>query len=465
MLSIDTTYTSAYNPTTNPITSAYTKLDTPCCTATAVLYKFTMCTQRHLYQFHIILSTNKTKTSTSTICLHEIPPYPVPAPRSRGATPTPATPSPVHTPTTPHPHATVLEDSTYTTHSTDTEIKSHYTINSFSHPTMSITVNIKSSGDNKYEVVIDPSITILELKQEIATKADVTPDRQRLIYSGKVLKDGDTVESYKIQSGHTIHLVKSAAARAAAASGDGATTTGTTTNNDAGGVPSSIASGQGSFNPLADLTGARYAGYTQLPSASMFGPDGGMNSGMPDPEQLSQMMSSPMFQEQMNAMLSNPQMLDFLIQQNPQLRAMGPQVREMMQSPFVRQMMSNPEMMRSMMEMGRNQMGGTGSAFPAPGNPTGESTDASTATSDTTTTPAANPFGSLFPGGVPPNPFLFGNPPPQDTPQDTRPPEERYEAQLRQLNDMGFFEFDRNIEALRRTGGSVQGAIEYLLNN
>ena len=50
-------------------------------------------------------------------------------------------------------------------------------------------------------------------------------------------------------------------------------------------------------------------------------------------------------------------------------------------------------------------------------------------------------------------------------PVDTRPPEERYEAQLRQLNDMGFVEFERNIEALRRSGGSVQGAVEYLLSN
>ena len=50
-------------------------------------------------------------------------------------------------------------------------------------------------------------------------------------------------------------------------------------------------------------------------------------------------------------------------------------------------------------------------------------------------------------------------------PVDTRPPEERYEAQLRQLNDMGFVEFERNIEALRRSGGSLQGAIEYLLSH
>ena len=56
-----------------------------------------------------------------------------------------------------------------------------------------------------------------------------------------------------------------------------------------------------------------------------------------------------------------------------------------------------------------------------------------------------------------------GGAPPE--PADTRPPEERYESQLRQLNDMGFFEFDRNVQALRRSGGSVQGAIEYLLTN
>ena len=42
-------------------------------------------------------------------------------------------------------------------------------------------------------------------------------------------------------------------------------------------------------------------------------------------------------------------------------------------------------------------------------------------------------------------------------------PEERYADQLRQLNDMGFFDFDRNVAALRRSGGSVQGAIEHLL--
>lgn len=48
---------------------------------------------------------------------------------------------------------------------------------------------------------------------------------------------------------------------------------------------------------------------------------------------------------------------------------------------------------------------------------------------------------------------------------DNRPPEERYADQLRQLNDMGFYDFDQNVAALRRSGGSVQGAIQHLLGD
>jgi ubiquilin len=351
----------------------------------------------------------------------------------------------------------------------------------------SITITIKSSGDKKYELTFDPTITVAELKNLVAEKAEIPAASQRLIYSGKVLKDGETVASYKVQNGHTIHLVRSAGAgsssgaAAASPSTANASTTAANTSStappntaNASSVPSNIAAGQGSFNPLADLTGARYAGYSQLPSASMFGPDGGMNSNLPDPDQLNSMMSNPMFQQQMQAMLSDPQMLDFMIQQNPQLRAMGPQVREMLQSPFFRQMISNPQMMRSMMEMNRGNAAAQ-SAFPAPGanpaaggeNAGGENAttgDNANANANAGGAAAANPFAGLFPNGVPPiDPLaLFGGAAPA-APVDNRPPEERYENQLRQLNDMGFYDFDRNVEALRRTGGSVQGAIEYLL--
>jgi ubiquilin len=52
----------------------------------------------------------------------------------------------------------------------------------------------------------------------------------------------------------------------------------------------------------------------------------------------------------------------------------------------------------------------------------------------------------------------------QQAPVDNTPPEERYASQLQQLNDMGFYEFERNVQALRRSGGNVQGAVEYLLS-
>jgi ubiquilin len=99
----------------------------------------------------------------------------------------------------------------------------------------------------------------------------------------------------------------------------------------------------------------------------------------------------------------------------------------------------NPAALQQMMQL----MGGVP-------NPTG-----STPSSDANS-PPVNPFAGLF-GGIPP--YAATSP----TPPDTRPPEERYADQLRQLNDMGFFDFDRNVEALRRSGGSVQGAINQLL--
>lgn len=99
-------------------------------------------------------------------------------------------------------------------------------------------------------------------------------------------------------------------------------------------------------------------------------------------------------------------------------------------SQMAQQLMQNPEAMRSMMQM----MGGMGGAGGDGGG--------------------AYPMGGLF------NPYA-GQP---AAPPDNRPPEERYAEQLRQLNDMGFYEFERNVQALRRSGGSVQGAVEYLLN-
>lgn len=364
---------------------------------------------------------------------------------------------------------------------------------------MSINIHVKS-GQNKWDVSVETYNTILQLKEEIAKVSDIPADNQRLIYSGKILKNDQTVESYNMQDDHSIHLVKSGGAASSAQKSNSSNTASEGTNSSAAPLPSSISAGQsGGFNPLADLTGARYAGYANLPSADMFGPDGGMNSA-PNQEDMLRMMDNPMFQSQMNEMLSNPQMLDFMIQSNPQLQAMGPQARQMFQSPFFRQMLTNPDMIRQSMQMAR-MMGGEGanneSSFPAPGETGTDDVTAidSAASINTSTQPtpsaavtaAGNPFAALLNPGMNPFASMLNNPngqaaggsqpafdpsmlasmfqAPAPVEQDNRPPEERYESQLRQLNDMGFFEFDRNVAALRRSGGSVQGALDALLND
>lgn len=71
-----------------------------------------------------------------------------------------------------------------------------------------INVNVKASGDKKFAIAIDPSKSVLEFKEMIAEKTDVPAERQRLIYSGRVLKDNDTLSDCKIGDGNTVHMVK-----------------------------------------------------------------------------------------------------------------------------------------------------------------------------------------------------------------------------------------------------------------
>lgn len=101
---------------------------------------------------------------------------------------------------------------------------------------------------------------------------------QRLVYSGRMLKDPETLDSYNIKQGNIVHLVKGAASNVRQNPANAAT--GSTPNSAPapgapGGVPTNIASGTGN-DPLAGLTGARYAGFHGLPGADMFGPDGGV---------------------------------------------------------------------------------------------------------------------------------------------------------------------------------------------
>ncbi|KAG8988232.1 hypothetical protein FRB90_002883, partial [Tulasnella sp. 427] len=71
-----------------------------------------------------------------------------------------------------------------------------------------VTISIKGPSELKLTITITLDKTVKDLKDAVASQSDVPADRQRLIYSGRVLKDEEVLSTYKIQSGHTVHMVK-----------------------------------------------------------------------------------------------------------------------------------------------------------------------------------------------------------------------------------------------------------------
>lgn len=302
----------------------------------------------------------------------------------------------------------------------------------------------------------------------------------------------------------TVHLVKGAAKSAPPPSTQQ--------------VPQNISTGNTiAGNPLAPLLNATN------PGIGNFNPFADMGLNTNDPNLFQNMFQSPQAQEQMRNMLSNPAVIDQIIDSSPELRNMGPHVREIMHSEQFRNILSNPQQMGQMMQQAQQmrQMFGAGApgAGGLPGlpglgglgggtDPWGAALGAGAAGAQQGQTgadqtqnrgptnlfnPSATQPGAGAPGagGVPdfaqlqqllggmggmgaltglgglgmPGAPGMGGEPPQQQQQDTRPPEERYAPQLQQLREMGFTSDAYNLRALQACGGNVQAAIEYILNS
>ncbi|CAJ0916660.1 18933_t:CDS:2 [Entrophospora sp. SA101] len=281
-----------------------------------------------------------------------------------------------------------------------------------------ITITVKCSNDTKYTVTTDKSKTVLEFKQLIAEKSEIPADKQKLIYSGKVLKDNDTLETYKIAEGHTVHMVKSLGARVSSQSTTQseptATSTTNTTNNQST-QPQNIP-----LNPFTALGGfgGGSGNFGTNNDANLFGDN---NNGAPNMNMMmEQVLNNPALMQYVLQMMQDPQIIDNVIAMNPQqFGEMAPQLRQMTQDPGFQALLSNPDAIRHIATLN-----------PSVGNPGGYG------------------MGGL---GVPP------------TTAPTIPPEERFQVQLQQLNDMGFWDAQKNIRALLASGGNVNAAIELLL--
>ncbi|XP_029919185.1 ubiquilin-4-like [Myripristis murdjan] len=218
-----------------------------------------------------------------------------------------------------------------------------------------IKVTVKTPKD-KEEIAISEDASVTQFKEEISRRFKAKQDQLVLIFAGKILKDGDSLNQHGIKDGLTVHLVIKTAHKA----GDGASSSPSSSSSTQAGSSSSPSPGT---NPSTAGTTGPAAPPTQTPNiltgfgdlSSLAGL--GMGSAnfmelqqqmqrqlMSNPEMLSQIMENPLVQN----MMSNPDLMRQMIVANPQMQQL------MERNPEISHMLNNPELMRQTMELARN---------------------------------------------------------------------------------------------------------------
>ncbi|MCL7044400.1 hypothetical protein MKW94_023063 [Papaver nudicaule] len=211
-----------------------------------------------------------------------------------------------------------------------------------------------------------------------------------------------------------------------------------------GSMPTNIAA-------RSNLTGeARSPGIAGLGGLGLPGMEQ-MFSGMQDSSEMNQFMQNPAVAQITQSLLSDPQYMNQILGLNPQLRSMvdsNPQIREMLQNPELLRQMTSDRMQEDLaLQQELARLFGPNAARD-PGQTGGA---AGTLNNNMGLDSLMNMFGGLGASGL-------------NVPSTANVPlEELYATQLSQLQEMGFFDTQENIRALRATAGNVNAAVERLL--
>lgn len=267
---------------------------------------------------------------------------------------------------------------------------------------MPIIINILPSHESKSPMSVEPTLTISDLTKQLGEKYSVPVENIRLIHTGKILKDEDTLDSNKIVEGSTIHMVRVSGAKGIGTVPNGTTAIQTTTPTG---------------DALINLTP------TTFPN-------------------IENMMRNPLqVRQTMQQITSNPELYRTLITSEPGFDGLSPEEQEEMSQPeyleSIVEAFSNPRMYAMIVAEAHREFGGL------PNSPS--VSQAQVDRVNAVLTQAART------GSNPPRPV--------QPPASTEPPEVRFRLQLECLHDLGFRNREENIQALLETGGNVTNAI------
>ncbi|XP_057516271.1 ubiquitin domain-containing protein DSK2b-like [Amaranthus tricolor] len=221
-----------------------------------------------------------------------------------------------------------------------------------------VSVNIRCSNGTKFTVKTTLDSNVGTFKSLVAQNCDVPAEQQRLIYKGRILKDDQTLESYGLQSDHTIHMVRGFAASPSTAP---ATTNSVASDTTPTATPIVAPTESGGLGG-AGLGASLFPGLG-LGGLGGTGAPGLLGAGLPDFEQMQQQLTQNpnMMREIMNmpaiqSLMNNPDIMRNLIMSNPQMREIidrNPELGHILNDPSIlRQTLEtarNPELMREMM--------------------------------------------------------------------------------------------------------------------
>ncbi|KAG7394591.1 hypothetical protein PHYBOEH_004977 [Phytophthora boehmeriae] len=71
----------------------------------------------------------------------------------------------------------------------------------------SLHLRLKTLDERVFDVLATSSMSVTDFRAKVALVTSIPAPRQRLIYRGKLLKDGAVLGAYDLQDGHTVHLV------------------------------------------------------------------------------------------------------------------------------------------------------------------------------------------------------------------------------------------------------------------